>query len=406
MTRDTSAAGGTSTAESASGPTIPPTSTPTPRPDVAAMGAPSGRGCGSWATGSTTRPARPAPTTARSRSRCRSPRERHRTDHGPHPVASTEREWGRVDDRAVAVPGRGGRAHTRPGPGVRRRHALAQLVPFTPWVALVALVVLLLSLSRRRWVLSVIAGLLVVAHGVWLVPFFVPGPGIAPGGDGTLRVMATNVLYGQADAQAVVVAVREEKVELLSVLELSEEFAAELVAAGIEDELPYSWTTIHPTEGAAGSGLWSATPLSDEREGVASRFHQPSAVVGLDGTSVRVTAVHPYPPTPGAVDLWTGTSRCCATRCTRTPCHRSCSATSTRPSTTPRSATCSASGSPTRPGSRGGREPLVAAGRRFPPLVDLDHVVVDEGMRVDDVRSVAIPGTDHLAIVATVQVRP
>ena len=46
------------------------------------------------------------------------------------------------------------------------------------------------------------------------------------------------------------------------------------------------------------------------------------------------------------------------------------------------------------------------ADRRYPPLVDLDHVVVDEGMRVDDVGLVAVPGTDHLAILATVQVVP
>ena len=284
---------------------------------------------------------------------------------------------------------------------------LAQLVSFTPWVALAALVVLLLSLSRRRWVLSAIAGVLVVAHAVWLVPFFVPGPSIAPGADGTLRVMAANVLYGRADARAVVEAVREQEVGLLSVVELSEEFEAELVAAGIEDVLPYSWTATHPTEGAAGSGMWSATPLTDEREGVASRFHQPSAVVEVDGTSVRVTAVHPHPPTPGDVDLWTGDLALLRDAAHADPAPQILLGDFN--ATFDHSAFRDLLGGRFADATRlAGQGVSLSwpAGRRYPPLVDLDHVVVDQGMRVDDVGAIAIPGTDHLAILATVQVRP
>ncbi|MFF3063880.1 endonuclease/exonuclease/phosphatase family protein [Oerskovia sp. NPDC057915] len=284
---------------------------------------------------------------------------------------------------------------------------LVQLVSVTPWVALAALLVLLLSLSRRRWVLSAVAGLMVVVHAVWLLPFFVPGPGIEAGADGTLRVMAVNVLYGRADARAVVEAVREEKVELLSVVELSDEFEAALVEAGIEEALPYAWTRVHPTEGAAGSGLWSATPLTDGRDGVASRFHQPSAVVGVDGTSVRVTAVHPHPPTPGAVDLWTDDLALL-----RDEAH-----TDPMPQILLGDFNASYDHAAFRDllGDRFADATRLAgdgvnlswpADRRYPPLVDLDHVVVDEGMRVDDVGPVTIPGTDHLAILATVQVRP
>ncbi len=284
---------------------------------------------------------------------------------------------------------------------------LVQLVSLTPWVALAALVVLLLSLSRRRWVLSAVAGVLVVAHAVWLVPFFVPGPGIEPGADGTLRVMATNALYGRADARAVVEAVREQKVDLLSVVELSDEFAAALVEAGIEDVLPYSWTRTHPTEEAAGGGLWSATPLSDEREGVASRFRQPSAVVGVDGTPVRVTAVHPHPPTPGEVDLWTDDLALLRDAAHADPTAQILLGDFN--ATVDHSAFRDLLGDRFADATRlagHGLNLSWPADRRYPPLVDLDHVIVDAGMRVDDVGSVAIPGTDHLAILATVQVRP
>lgn len=284
---------------------------------------------------------------------------------------------------------------------------LAQLVSLTPWVALAALVVLLLSLSRRRWVLSAIAGVLVVVHAVWLVPFFVPGPGIEPGADGTLRVMAVNVLYGRADAEAVVATVRAEEVDLLTVVELSEEFEDALVAAGIEEALPHSWTRIHPTEGAAGSGLWSATALTDERDGVASRFHQPSAVVGLGGTSVRVTAVHPHPPTPGAVDLWTDDLALLRDEAHADPMPQILLGDFN--ATSDHSAFRDLLGDRFADATRlagDGVNLSWPADRRYPPLVDLDHVVVDEDMRVDDVRNVAIPGTDHLAILATVQVKP
>ena len=283
----------------------------------------------------------------------------------------------------------------------------AQLVAVTPWVALAALVVLLLSLSRRRWVLSAVAGVLVVAHAVWLVPFFVPGPGIEPGAGGTLRVMATNALYGRADARAVVEAVRDEKVELLSVVELTDDFEAQLRAAGIEDLLPYAWTRTHPTEGAAGSGLWSATPLTDERDGVASRFHQPSAVVEVDGRSVRVTAVHPHPPTPGAVDLWTDDLALLRDAAHADPVPQILLGDFN--ATTDHAAFRDLLGDRFADATRLAGDGLNLswpAGRRYPPLVDLDHVVVDDGMRVGDVGQLAIPGTDHLAILATVQVTP
>jgi endonuclease/exonuclease/phosphatase (EEP) superfamily protein YafD len=282
---------------------------------------------------------------------------------------------------------------------------LAQLVALTPWVALAALVLLLLSLSRRRWALSAFAGVLVVAHAVWLVPFFVPGPGIEPSAEGTLRAMAVNVQYGRADAQAVVDAVRDEDVGLLAVVELTDEFEAALVAAGIGDALPHSWTRTHPTEGAAGSGLWSATPLTDERDGVASRFHQPSAVVGIDGTDVRVVAVHPHPPTPGAVDLWAGDLALLRDEAHADPMPQVLLGDFN--ATHDHSAFRDLLGDRFADATRlagDGLHLTWPVGRAVPPLVDLDHVVVDRGMRVDDVGTVAIPGTDHLAIVATVQV--
>jgi endonuclease/exonuclease/phosphatase (EEP) superfamily protein YafD len=291
--------------------------------------------------------------------------------------------------------------------GFDRVSPFTQLVAFTPWVALAALVILLLSLSRRRWALSAVAGVLVVAHAVWLVPFFVPGPGIEPGADGTLRVMATNVLYGKADAEAVVETVRRENVEVLSVVELSDRFEKALVDAGIEDVLPYSWTRTHPTSAAAGSGLWSATPLTDQRDGVASRFNQPSAVVGIDGTEVRVTAVHPHAPRPGDVDLWANDLALLREEAHADPMPQILLGDFN--ATNDHSAFRELLGGRFVDATRlagAGLNLSWPARRAFPPLVDLDHVVVDDGMAVDDVESVEIPGSDHVAILATVQVTP
>jgi endonuclease/exonuclease/phosphatase (EEP) superfamily protein YafD len=53
--------------------------------------------------------------------------------------------------------------------------------------------------------------------------------------------------------------------------------------------------------------------------------------------------------------------------------------------------------------SGAGIVPTFPADRRFPPLLAIDHILT-HGCTATSVRAVALPGSDHRALVATVQI--
>ncbi|MFF2269146.1 endonuclease/exonuclease/phosphatase family protein [Cellulosimicrobium cellulans] len=280
----------------------------------------------------------------------------------------------------------------------------AQVVGFTPFVAAAAVVGLAVTLVARRWVLAALLAVCVAAQAVWLVPAFVPGP--APPDDAaSVRVMGANAWLGSADADALVDLVRDQDVQVLAVLELTTDLRERLVAAGIEDALPYS-ADAKVGSGALGSGLWSALPLDDVDVEPFSNDAMPSATVEVDGVPVRVTAVHPIPPIPEYVRVWGEETAALAERAAADPLPQVLVGdfNATHDHATFRrllgdrfhdASRASGSGldlswSP-RPGT-------------VPPVLNLDHVVTDRENVVTDVGSLHVPGSDHRAIVATVHV--
>ena len=100
---------------------------------------------------------------------------------------------------------------------------VARIAAFTPvLVVLGAVAVLLLALTRARWALVALA-LVVVGAGVWSqVPLFT-GSGAGPNAGGaTIRLMQANIRLGEADAAALVRTVADERVDVLTLIELTE----------------------------------------------------------------------------------------------------------------------------------------------------------------------------------------
>lgn len=281
---------------------------------------------------------------------------------------------------------------------------VAQLVGFTPFVALGAAVGLVLTLLARRWLVAALLAVCVTVQAVWLVPAFVPGP--APPDDAvTLRVMGANTWYGAADAEALVDLVRTEDVQMLAVLELTTDLRERLVAAGIEDVLPYT-ADGKVGRGAMGSGLWSALPLRDVDVEPFSNDAMPSATVEVDGVPVRVTAVHPIPPIPEYVDIWHEETDALAERAhgDALPQVLVGDFNSTHDHATFRRLLGDRFHDATR--ASGGGLDLSWSPRPgvVPPVLNLDHVVTDRENVVTDVDSLHVVGSDHRAIVATVHV--
>ncbi|MDJ0001056.1 endonuclease/exonuclease/phosphatase family protein, partial [Rhodococcus ruber] len=67
-----------------------------------------------------------------------------------------------------------------------------------------------------------------------------------------LSVLTVNVAHGDADAGAIVDAVRDHDVDVLAVQELTPEEVTDLRGAGLDDLLPFSFTAALPVADGTG----------------------------------------------------------------------------------------------------------------------------------------------------------
>ncbi|EIJ23140.1 endonuclease/exonuclease/phosphatase domain protein [Bifidobacterium longum subsp. longum 2-2B] len=110
------------------------------------------------------------------------------------------------------------------------------VVSATPWFTLLGLIALLLAIVSRRILAALIAIAAIACNGYWQYPFFYstdPLPQAAQNAvaaaspntsDAYARVMTFNVYKGQADPQAIVELVRDQRVEVLALQETTEDF--------------------------------------------------------------------------------------------------------------------------------------------------------------------------------------
>jgi endonuclease/exonuclease/phosphatase family metal-dependent hydrolase len=280
---------------------------------------------------------------------------------------------------------------------------------FTPYVALASLVPLVAAiLSRLRWhavTAAVLTGLL-----AWCVlPRLLPGDGDPVGAraDGPrLRVLAANLYIGAADPSALVRLVRDRRVDVLAVQELTPESAAALDAVGLAVVMPYRAS--FPTPGSAGSGVFSRYPITDPGVRRLPWCHlQAYATVQVPGAGkVVAESAHPCAPSDDqAARRWaadiavqppaapTGVPRILLGDFNATLDHgglRDVLATGYRDA----AATLGAGLEPTWPYVGG-----AVHGVPIPP-VTLDHVLADPRLGVRGFAVEPIPGSDHHAVLA------
>jgi endonuclease/exonuclease/phosphatase (EEP) superfamily protein YafD len=182
---------------------------------------------------------------------------------------------------------------------------LIRIASFTPVFligALVAAVVLILS----RWHVAALLGAVVLAVGLWgqwplyrAVGVFADASAAGP----QLRVMQANIFLGRADPAALVARVRAERIDVLTVSELTDEAVPALAAAGIGDELPHAFLRSRP--GGGGVGIYARYPLSDGELLPGFELHNVRANVAAPGAApLRVYALHLLPPFPEPPWRW------------------------------------------------------------------------------------------------------
>jgi endonuclease/exonuclease/phosphatase (EEP) superfamily protein YafD len=173
-----------------------------------------------------------------------------------------------------------------------------QLLAFLPWLLAPTGLALAIALLTRWWA-GVVWALAVLGMLAWYIEPY--GRGDEPGGKplATLRVLTSNVEFGQA-TPALVDAVHRHRPDLV--------FVAECDPA-CDTRLRESLGTGHPYrqavggDGSAGSVILSRFPLKGTAA-VPGTMGMPGAIADVRGRAVRLQLAHPMPPLPGQVDVW------------------------------------------------------------------------------------------------------
>jgi endonuclease/exonuclease/phosphatase (EEP) superfamily protein YafD len=185
--------------------------------------------------------------------------------------------------------------------GLDAGYPLVPLISYTPYVLPVAVIADGGSASLRQWAPLLVAAVAAIALTAVIAPRSFGEKSLDSGR--SLRVMTANTFHGDGDAEQLLRLVRERRVEILTVQELTPRLARRLAELGIREHLPHA--VLVPEEGVTGTGIYSrypARPAGVERH----RFLQARALIAGPGDwELDVASVHPVPPTtPGAVGPW------------------------------------------------------------------------------------------------------
>jgi endonuclease/exonuclease/phosphatase (EEP) superfamily protein YafD len=292
------------------------------------------------------------------------------------------------------------------GPG-RLGAAPVQTAALSPAAAVASLGAVALAASVAWW----LAGLLAIPAAV-LAAGQLPRRRAPAGRDPAapagpeLRILTLNALFGAADPAAAVDAVRRLNVDVLAVQELTPGLVRGLAQAGICELLPYLHAD--PDPGAAGAGLWSRWELTPLPPAAGLLFVAPSARVMVANVPVTLRAVHPVAPIMGRQRDWhqdLGRLRDAMT-----------AAEADGPQIVAGDFNASRDHRPFRDILAAGfadsadiarQRPWPGftwpANRRWPPVMRLDHILVSPGIAVSEARTVKIPGTDHRAVLAVLE---
>ena len=310
--------------------------------------------------------------------------------------------------------------------GLDGKRYIPLIVAFVPWMAVLSAAILLISLISRRRVLAVISALCLLTQLVWHAGFLYPRVSLSSAArtavasatasvdDRYARLMTLNTRNGQADAAQIVQTVREQHVEVLALQELNSSMISRLNEAGIRELLPYSVVASTSSSDNGGvNGLWSAAPMS-ERTGDLIPIEAssiPAASIDFDGTVIRFGSVHPFSPRPSNQGLWDRGLGSISQL--REDDHTFVLMGDFNATWDHASFRYLLGGRFVDAGENAGEwfHMTYPSNKKLfgvipiPAAVEIDHIVHDRGVVVGDLDAVTIAGSDHKALLGTLEVR-
>lgn len=287
--------------------------------------------------------------------------------------------------------------------GLERGYPGVAVITFTPYVAATAWLPVVVALALRSRAAALLALAAAVALVVAVAPRALDGPQPSLAGGRPLSVMTVNLAYGNGDPDVIMELVREHDVELLSLQEMTPEAVRRLDAAGARERFPHR--ALDARRGAQGSGIMARHALRDVRRPQGLRLAMPEATMLVPGVGpVRVKAVHPVAPLRGDVAVWReglrslpratpdGTMRMLVGDFNATLDHDEL-----------RDLLGSGYVDAADAAGAGLHATYGVGGRLLTPPITIDHVLVDRRARVTAASVHPIAGSDHRAVVATIE---
>ncbi|MFD8233282.1 endonuclease/exonuclease/phosphatase family protein [Streptomyces sp. NPDC059696] len=270
-----------------------------------------------------------------------------------------------------------------------------QLLAFLPWLLVPTATGLLLTLLSRWWT-GTVWGVLLLGLLAWFIePYGKVGDPVGrPVAD--LRVLTSNVEFGQGTG-SLVAAVRREEPDVVFVEECDHACDA-LLKRDLSRDYPHRRAV--EGGGSEGSVILSRFPLRPT-EGVPGTMGMPGAVADVDGHAVRLQLAHPMPPLPGQVDLWRrelGAVREAAVADPGTPLILAGDFNASQDHAAFRRILDTGLSDASR---TGGADRTVTWPARTAPTfgAQIDHVLVSRDFGARRTRVLALTGTDHRAVV-------
>ena len=280
---------------------------------------------------------------------------------------------------------------------------------FVPLIALVGLVVAVLA---RRRLLAVLGVFLVTATIAIQVSWYYFGHPPKISEHTEVRVLASNLRYGLADAEFFV-GLAKQSADVITVAELTKGAVERFTEAGIDEAFPYS--QLNPAPRAGGIGIWSRYPVTQVTAPRRRNVRMPAARIEVPGVEYEplVASVHVMSPVAGdenTIDDWRyGMAGAKA--------QLDAFAKEAGPA-----AVIIGGDYNSTPDMRqfrdlltnGYRDAVQQTGSGFaptfkadsswgPPLITIDHILTRNAV-ASSVRTVKVPGSDHRAVLATIKV--
>lgn len=297
-----------------------------------------------------------------------------------------------------------------------------EVVSFVPLALIPTIICLAIALLSRRRLLLVVCVLALAINGWWHAGYFAGRARVssvaeytvstsAATDDSYARVMTVNTLNGAASAKQIVEVCRAEHVEVLCLQELTNGMVADLTAAGIDEVLPYHVVS----EGASAisnggrNGIWTAAPQDNVSRNLLpiETSSMPAADIVIGSITVRIVSVHPNSPVRGAEGLW---DKGLSVIGSLSDYGHGYLIMGDFNSTWDHARFRTLLGTRFADASQASGEGFhmtYPSNKIVPSLIEIDHIVYarDSGITVSSLKAVEITGTDHKALIGTLEAR-